>query len=68
MQITKQNVILTLMAVLGLPGLPFACIVWLMIRFMIGDKSPMTKERFIPLMFAIAVVCGGVAVYAYGAK
>lgn len=58
---TKQNIKLTIMFMMGLPGLPIACVSWLLDRYVIAPDMPPqnrflgTKEMFISLMVACTV-------------
>jgi hypothetical protein len=60
---TKQQIKLTIMFILGLPGLPLACIFWLMLKYIFQSESITNgqltpTEEFIALMFAMTMYVG----------
>lgn len=60
----KQNIKLTIMFILGLPGLPVACVGWLMDRYIVGyqekpeERMLGTKEAFIAYMCTCTIFIG----------
>jgi len=57
---TRQKIILTIYAILGLPGLLPACVLWLLLRA--SGMRNLTKEEFLSFMMActlfMIVFCG----------
>jgi hypothetical protein len=49
---TRQKIILTVFAIVGLPGLPLACLYWLLNRYIFGNRNQ-TWVEFITFMAAI---------------
>ena len=54
---TRQKIILTTYAILGLPGLPLACLFWLSNRYNFGMRNQ-TKEDFLSFMMAMSLLEG----------
>jgi hypothetical protein len=71
---TKQNIKLTIMFLFGLPGLPFACVAWLLDRYIVAYNLPPekraygTKERFIACMVACTIFFGGIGLLFWYAR
>lgn len=67
----KQNIKLIIMSILGLPGLPFACLMWLICFISHNPPKPfkqaMTKEEFISFMIVgtILVMIGSACAAIY---
>jgi len=58
---TKQNIKLTVMFILCLPGLPLTCLCWLVDRCLswglpVERRMLPTKEHFVAFMFASTVL------------
>jgi hypothetical protein len=68
---TKQNIKLTILFILSLPGLPVACLAWLAERYLFDDDLPIeqtmvgTKEHFIAYMMAWTTFFGIIAALIY---
>jgi hypothetical protein len=53
---TRQNKILTAYFIFGLPGLPIACIMWLLGKYIIQNEEPFgNKVGFCSIMIASTV-------------
>lgn len=52
---TRQNKILTAYFVLGLPGLPIACMMWLIGKYIFQSKNLYSKEMFCSMMFTSTI-------------
>jgi hypothetical protein len=68
---SKQNIKLTIMFILGLPALPITCVGWLFDRYIVSYNLPPeqrslgTKEGFIAHMCAMTFFFGGLALLWY---
>ena len=60
---TRQNTKLIIMFIIGLPGLPMACLFWLLERYVSAYDLPPekrmshSKEGFIAMMCAMTAFC-----------